>query len=151
MNKLYAPILLSLALLFGTGPASAAKPITITPEIAKTLHKAEAYLEGIKTLQAEFLQISSNGETSSGEILLSRPKNLRIEYAPPSPILIVANSEYLSYVDKELKQVNHIALEDTPAAFLLRDKFSFTDGKLSVTHPGPRHPRSPNLRAAPHR
>ena len=91
MNKLYAPILLSLALLFGTGPASAAKPITITPEIDKTLHKAEAYLEGIKTLQAEFLQISSNGETSSGEILLSRPKNLRIEYAPPSPILIVAN------------------------------------------------------------
>ena len=134
MNKLYAPILLSLALLFGTGPASAAKPITITPEIAKTLHKAEAYLEGINTLQAEFLQISSNGETSSGEILLSRPKNLRIEYAPPSPILIVANSEYLSYVDKELKQVNHIALEDTPAAFLLRDKFSFTDGQLSVTH-----------------
>ncbi|WNK00248.1 outer membrane lipoprotein carrier protein LolA [Thalassospiraceae bacterium LMO-JJ14] len=107
--------------------------INITPEIDASLKKAEAYLESIKTLQAEFLQISSNGETATGEILLSRPKNLRIEYAPPTPILIVASGEYLSYVDKEMKQVNHIPLDDTPAAFLLRENFSFTDGALSVT------------------
>lgn len=107
--------------------------INITPEIQAALEKAETYLESIKTLQAEFLQISSNGETATGEILLSRPKNLRIEYAPPTPILIVASGEYLSYVDKELKQVNHIPLEDTPAAFLLREDFSFTDGTLNVT------------------
>ncbi|MEX0694703.1 MAG: outer membrane lipoprotein carrier protein LolA [Rhodospirillales bacterium] len=133
MKTLLAPLLLCLALLVAPGSARAAKPIPITPEITTVLHKIEAYLEDIKTLQADFLQITSTGETSSGEILLSRPKNLRIEYAPPSPILIVANSKYLSYVDKELKQVNHIALEDTPAAFLLREKFTLIGGELSVT------------------
>lgn len=112
---------------------AAAVPIEITPDIEKALEKAEAYLDDIKTMQAEFLQISSNGETAEGEILLSRPDNLRIEYAPPTPILIVANGEFLSYVDKELKQVNHIPVEDTPAAFLLRDDFSFTGPELTVT------------------
>ena len=114
-------------------PGLAEGAISMTPEIQDVLRKAEDYLENIKTMQAEFLQISSNGETQSGEILLSRPNNLRIEYAPPSPILIVANGKFLSYLDKELKQVNHIPVEDTPAAFLLRENFSFTDGALTVT------------------
>jgi outer membrane lipoprotein-sorting protein len=114
-------------------PVLAEGAVKMTPEIQDVLKKAEGYLENIKTMQAEFLQISSNGETQSGEILLSRPNNLRIEYAPPSPILIVANGKFLSYLDKELKQVNHIPVEDTPAAFLLRENFSFTDGALTVT------------------
>lgn len=125
----------AVAVLALTGPAplAAADAVRITPEIEASLKKAEAYLDSIKTMQAEFLQISSNGETTTGHILLARPKNLRIEYDPPTPILIIANGEYLTYVDKELKQVNHLPLEDTPAAFLLRDSFSFTDGKLVVT------------------
>lgn len=130
LSAIFAALLLALTL-----PRSghAVQPIEITPEIERALEKAEAYLDGIKTMQAQFLQISSNGETAEGEVLLSRPDNLRIEYAPPSPILIVANGEFLSYVDKELKQVNHIPVEDTPAGFLLRDDFSFTDPALTVT------------------
>ncbi len=135
MLKHISAMVATVAFLAFAGPStlSAADAVTITPEIEASLKKAEAYLDDIKTMQAEFLQISSNGETTTGDILLSRPKNLRIEYDPPTPILIVANGEYLSYVDTELKQVNHIPLEDTPAAFLLRDSFSFTDGKLVVT------------------
>ena len=127
---LFAVLLIAIALPV---KGHAATPIEITPEVEKGLKKAEAYLEDIKTMQAEFLQISSTGETSSGELWLSRPNNLRIEYKPPTPILIVANGEFLSYVDKELKQVNHIPLEDTPAAFLLRKDFSFSGGELTVT------------------
>lgn len=128
-------IMLALALYtFGAPRAlDAATAIEMTPEIEQGLKKAETYLDGIKTMQAEFLQISSSGDTADGKILLSRPKNLRIEYNPPTPILIVADGAYLSYVDKELKQVNHIPVEDTPAAFLLRDDFSFTGPELTVT------------------
>lgn len=132
--KRFAVILVLAAGLFGWPESPrAATPIEITPDIKAALEKAEKYLEGIETMQGEFLQISSNGETASGEILLSRPKNLRIEYEPPTPILIIANGEYLSYVDTELKQVNHIPIEDTPAAFLLRDDFSFAGPELTVT------------------
>lgn len=133
MKRIFALFAVLLIALAAPVDGYAATPIKITPEIEKGLEKAEAYLEDIKTMQAEFLQISSTGETSSGELWLSRPNNLRIEYKPPTPILIVANGEFLSYVDTELKQVNHIPLEDTPAAFLLRDDFSFLDGELTVT------------------
>ncbi len=133
MRNTLAAFILSVALLGGIHTASAANAIKITPEITAVLGTAEHYLDNIKTLQADFLQISSTGETSTGKFLLARPSNLRIDYAPPTPIVIIANSEFLSYIDTQLKQVNHVPLEDTPAAFLLRDKFSFTDGKLSVT------------------
>jgi len=126
--------LLSISVLFGLPQNSGAgSSVTVTPDITKSLKRIEAYLDSIKTLQAEFLQISSNGESASGEILLARPERLRIEYAPPTPILIVANGKYLSYVDTELKQVNHIPVADTPAAFLLRDNFSLTSGDLALT------------------
>lgn len=126
--------LLSISILFGLPQNGWAKgAVKVTPDITKTLKRIEAYLDNIKTLQAEFLQISSNGESASGEILLSRPERLRIEYAPPTPVLIVANGKYLSYVDTELKQVNHIPVADTPAAFLLRDDFSLTSGELALT------------------
>ena len=127
--------LLSVSVLIGLPQKNwAASSITVTPDITITLKRIEAYLDSIKTMQAEFLQISSNGESASGEILLARPERLRIEYAPPTPVLIVANGKYLSYVDTELQQVNHIPVADTPAAFLLRENFSLTDGDLALTN-----------------
>jgi outer membrane lipoprotein-sorting protein len=127
--------LLSLSVLFGSPDTSrAASSVTVTPDITNSLKRIEAYLDSIKTMQAEFLQISSNGESASGEILLARPERLRIEYAPPTPVLIVANGKYLSYMDTELKQVNHIPVEDTPAAFLLRKNFSLAGGDLALTN-----------------
>jgi len=129
---LFSGLVLSV-LSVGVPNTRAASAVTVTPDITKTLKRIETYLDNIKTLQAAFLQVSSNGETARGEILLARPHRLRIEYAPPTPILIVADGKYLSYVDTELEQVNHIPVADTPAAFLLRDNFSMTDGALALT------------------
>lgn len=114
-------------------PAQAASPMKITPDVRAGLDKVANYLNDLTTLQADFLQIASTGESAEGSLYLERPKRLRIEYKPPTPILIVANGSYLSYVDTELKQVQHIALEDTPVAFLLRDKFDFSGGDVIVT------------------
>ena len=48
-------------------PGLAEGAVKMTPEIQGVLKKAEDYLENIKTMQAEFLQISSNGETGFQE------------------------------------------------------------------------------------
>ena len=82
--------------------------VPLNAEQHTQLKRVSDYLDKIDTLQSGFLQISSTGETANGTILLSRPKHLRIEYDPPTPILIIANGKYLSYVDTELQQVNHI-------------------------------------------
>lgn len=136
MRALIAPFLaaaFAAVLLLAPSNAAAVQAFPMNAEQQKQLKRVSDYLDQIDTLQSGFLQISSTGETANGTILLSRPKHLRIEYDPPSPILIIANGEYLSYVDTELEQVNHMPVDDTPAAFLLRDDFSFTGKDLTVT------------------
>ncbi len=134
MTKRWLPVLLIFGFFLGWSlPVSAKAPVALTADQQRLLERVADYLNEITTMQGTFLQISSTGETAEGTILLSRPKHLRIEYEPPTPIVIVANGKFLSYVDTELEQINHIPLEDTPAAFLLRDSFSFTSGELTVT------------------
>lgn len=132
MRKTLSILALCVAVMIPV-PGHAVEGIEITPEITKHLKKLGSYLNGIKSIQSDFVQISSTGDTAKGTMLLSRPKSLRIEYAPPTPILIVANGDYLSYIDTELDQVNHIPVDDTPAAFLLRENFDFKGDELTIT------------------
>lgn len=133
--KLFLAPIVALVLLLAAPSAGRAQTegIEITPDIAVALDGIAAYMEDIKTLQSDFLQISSTGDTAEGTIELKRPKHLRIDYKPPTPIVIIASGDTLSYADTELQQVNRVPLEDTPAGFLLRDKFDFKDGGLTVT------------------
>lgn len=122
--------------LAGTGMALPARAQVVAKEIALTaaqkglVKKVEAYMNGITTLQSTFFQQSSNNEFAEGEIFLSRPGKIRIEYKPPVKILIVAKGKYLAYMDKELNQVTYVPVEDTPAAFLLTDKIRLDPGRV---------------------
>jgi outer membrane lipoprotein-sorting protein len=97
------------------------------------VQRIEKYLNGIRTVEAQFVQVSSTGEAAEGTLYLSRPGRLRIEYAPPSPILIVADETFLVYYDKDLEQVSHIPLGSTPAGILLDGNIRLTGGDLTVT------------------
>lgn len=97
------------------------------------IERIEAYLNRIKTVRAEFLQASSNGELAKGELYISRPGRLRIEYEPPVPILVVADGTFLIYNDRELNQVSYIPLGASPAGILLQDSISLSNGDLTVT------------------
>lgn len=97
------------------------------------IERIESYLNRIKTVRAEFLQASSNGELAKGEVYISRPGRLRIEYQPPVPILVVADGTFLIYYDRELNQVSYIPLGSTPAGILLEDRISLTNGDLTIT------------------
>lgn len=132
MRKILSILALCAVAMF-PAPSHSAESIEITPEISTHLKNLGAYLNALKSIQSDFVQISSTGDSAKGTLLLSRPKSLRIEYAPPTPILIVANGEYLSYIDTELDQVNHIPVDDTPAAFLLRDNFDLKSDDLVIT------------------
>jgi len=72
------------------------------------------------------------GGYSEGDLYISRPGKMRIEYKPPVPVLIIADGQWLIYNDKELEQVNYVDLKSTPAGVLVADKVSFTDGDYKV-------------------
>ena len=95
--------------------------------------KVENYLNSIKTLSADFVQIASNGEKAEGRIYIEKPNKIRMEYNPPSNILIVGNGDYIVYYDKELEQITNIDYDDVPAAMILANTVDLGGKDLMVT------------------
>ena len=118
--------------------AAAPAPAVLTQEDALALQRFAAYLNGIRTMTARFRQTANNGAISTGKLWVSRPGRMRFEYDPPNPITLLADSTYVYYWDKELKQASKYELRSTPAWFLLRDPISFGSDVIvtSVQHAG---------------
>jgi outer membrane lipoprotein-sorting protein len=55
----------------------------------------EDYLNNIRTIRARFRQVSSTGDVAEGYLYIQRPGRIRVEYDPPSPILIVSDGSFL--------------------------------------------------------
>lgn len=107
--------------------------LQLQPEGIHTLRQIEAYLNSIRTVEAGFVQSSSNGAATSGRLFLSRPGKLRVEYTPPPEVLVVADGTFLIYYDKALDQVSYVPLTATPAGILLEDRIDLEDPTLTIT------------------
>lgn len=97
------------------------------------LNKIENYLNNINTLEANFVQMSSNGGSAEGKIYIEKPSKIRMEYTAPDQILIVGNGEYIIYNDQELDQITNIDYKDIPATVILSNKIKFDGKNLKVT------------------
>ena len=123
-RRVLAGLAVGLSGLAVLGRAKAA----LQPADQADLAEIERYLDSIRTMAAEFQQFDQEGRVLTGHIFLARPGRMRVEYDPPTPYLLVASSGALVYYDAEIKQVTTLPLSSTPAAFLLKDHISFTDG-----------------------
>jgi len=115
------------------GAGTRVAPAALTAADREDIQRIERYLADIGTLQARFVQVASNGSYAEGTFYLSRPGKLRFEYAPPSPLLIVADGYVVYYYDTALKQTSQVPINLSPLAFLLRDRVQLTGGDLTVT------------------
>ncbi len=91
------------------------------------LRRIEAYLNGIDTLAANFLQVNHDGSISEGEIVIARPGRMRIDYAPPLKVEIISDGDWITYIDRELGQISQAPLNGSHAEFLLREDLRFDD------------------------
>ncbi len=107
------------AIAFRPWPAAAQR--VLSAEDADDVRRVEAYLNGLKTFRARFLQIDPAGGTAEGTLYLSRPGKLRVDYDPPNPNLLIANGQHLIHFDRALKAPAYLGLEATPAGLLVRD------------------------------
>ena len=120
-------ILTFLAMLLFASPA-----LALTAAETAALKRAEGYLNGISTLQSRFVQVNPDGSSFEGDLYISRPGKMRLAYDPPTPMLMVADSKFLIYVDTQMKDVSHIDLNDTPAGLLLKKDLAFTDSEIKL-------------------
>ncbi len=133
--RLFVPILpillcalLTWAPLHAEEPAEfeGAIPAVLNADEASWLQRAEDYFNSIDSIRAAFFQTSSEG-TAEGVFYLSRPGRLRVEYLPPTPVLIVGDGLLLHFHDTELGQVNDWPIFDTPLGALSSDEVKFND------------------------
>ena len=113
------------------GAAADAVPATLSEADRTDLARIETYLNGLTTMESRFLQFSEGG-VAEGRIMLDRPGRLRIEYAPPVPVLMIANNFLLMYHDTQLKQTTFLPVSETPAALLIDENIALS-GDVTVT------------------
>lgn len=128
---LAAVLTLAAALPAHAGPK--AKPLALSPQQKAAIERAEAYLNDIHTLKARFLQSAPDGSVAEGTFYLSRPGKLRLEYDPPTPLLIIGNYHLLVYHDTQLKQTSQVPISSTPAGILVQPKIDLNGEDLTVT------------------
>jgi outer membrane lipoprotein-sorting protein len=125
-------LLFALAALLAAGGARAQAPFQPTPQDLADLQRVEAYLNGIRTLKAHFLQVAPDGGISEGTVWLERPGRMRFQYDRPSPLLLVAGHGLVVFRDSALNQTTNIPVGRTPLGILLAEHIVLT-GEVTVT------------------
>ena len=126
-RRLARGLLAALALVLLATPALAALDARDRADVTRI----EAYLNGIRTIRAKFVQIAPDGALSEGIFSLWRPGRVRFEYLPPSPLQVVADGSWLFLYDAELDQTTRVDIDSTPLSVLLGDTIRL-DGRISV-------------------
>ena len=119
-------------LVFAASVRAQPRPIPLSDRDRADLARIEAYLNGIRSLKARFLQVAPNGATSQGTAWLERPGRMRFQYDPPSPLLLVAGHGLVVFHDAQLNQTSNIPVSRTPLGILLADRVSLS-GDVTVT------------------
>lgn len=117
MTRLTLPLALSLIL------GSALAPIATTPVAAQAaqddLAQVQRHIRAITTLTADFSQTDRNGQVQMGKMLWKQPGNIRFQYEPSNPLLIVADGRSLYMIDYEVRQVQRWPIRNSPLGALL--------------------------------
>ena len=88
-----------------------------------TVLNVENYLNSIKTLKAELIQISANGEVETGQVLIKKPGQMRFEYNPPSNHLVMTSGLLLVIIDKKSSgEPQRYLTSQTPIGYLLNKR-----------------------------
>lgn len=128
-----ALLVFGAALFVSTAAQAAPKAAELSAHQAEVVKQAEQALGTLKTLRARFLQVGPDGTLSEGTLYLSRPGKLRVEYDPPTGVLVVANGSYFTFVDTKVDQFSYLDLDSTPAGLLLKPEVRFSGNDARIT------------------
>lgn len=98
----------------------------------KDVARIEEYLNGLKNISANFLQLDDAGGIMRGQIEISRPGKLRVTYDPPNKDFIIATGHSVHIWDDDLKAQTNLDQEASLAAFILQDPIKLDAGDVNV-------------------
>ena len=94
---------------------------------ADEVKRAEAWFNKIKSIEADFVQVASDGTSAGGKLLFRRPSQMKITYQNEDggKALRIITTKMWLYVDQpEEKQLIAYPLSETPLSLILAEKVS---------------------------
>jgi outer membrane lipoprotein-sorting protein len=109
------------ALISLLGTAGVAKSVDLTADQSAAVKEVADYIQGFRTIQGEFTQVSSKGNVSKGVFVLSKPGKMRFEYAAPNPFIIVSDGTWVTIKNRAKDKAEEYPLSQTPLRLVLDD------------------------------
>lgn len=142
---LAVPLIFSLLLaaprLQAAAPDAAAVPQKASPPTISArltaadrsdIKRIEAYLNDLKSIAADFMQIDDSGGVMRGKISIQRPGKMRVTYEAPNKDFIVADGGMVHIWNDELQSQTNLDQSGSLAEFILRDPIKL-EGEVNVT------------------
>ena len=85
-----------------------------------------------ESLKAGFVQIGPQGGMDQGEVSIQKPGQIRFEYRPPSPVLVVATGGSVYVQNSRLNTRDRYDLSDTPLGLLLNSRVDLKTNKAVI-------------------
>jgi outer membrane lipoprotein-sorting protein len=82
--------------------------------------RVNAYFNQVSSLKGTFVQTSANSKRLRGKFYVQRPGRFRLDYAPPSKLVVVSDGRHVAIQDYDLKTDDRWELDQTPFGLLLR-------------------------------
>ena len=87
---------------------------------ADVVGDAEDWFNGISTMQADFIQVASDGSTASGVIHLRRPHQMKIVYDLEEPLILLTTRIWIHVDRPNDRTVTSYPISETPLSLLLK-------------------------------
>ena len=102
-------VLVLTALFVCLAPLSLAR--AQSADETKLIARAEQAITDLTTLQASFIQISSDGTVGEGRVYFRRPHQLRLDYTNPETLSIVTSRIWVYLDDKIAKYLASVVFQ----------------------------------------
>ncbi|MDE1900175.1 MAG: outer-membrane lipoprotein carrier protein LolA [Alphaproteobacteria bacterium] len=109
-----------------------AVPAALTPAQKADIVLIQNYLNSLKNVTADFLQVDDAGGMLHGKMAISRPGKMRATYDPPDKDFVIADGDFVHIWNNDLKAQTNVEEGSSLAEFILRDPVKLS-GDVTVT------------------
>ncbi len=117
--------------ILGLLSGCAAAPATMSAADQAAVSRIQSALDSLHGLVARFVEVGADGATSAGLVRYD-PGRLRLDYATPSPMVVVASGQRLVAHRQSDDSTTRIGLSGNPLGLLLRQPLRLA-GAIRVT------------------
>lgn len=99
-----------------------------------SLNEISRYLNGLKTVVADFTQVNPNGSVTPGTVYIHRPGRVRFEYKGDQTLVLASGGQVAVFDKKSNTGAQQYPLSKTPLSIILDDNVNLGRARMVTGH-----------------